>query len=280
MFAEMLSLMVMIADPTPASSSPPSASATNDSAPNMPTPAFVEPPKDATAYAAATKQMMRAPFSELFAFARYGDQKPREDLGQSARLGGGAVRMASLYVGRSSVADVTLYYQHTLAEKGILPHHGMLEERVGGMSFRDPADGFIRTLTFLQQGAGTVVIAAVGDPDKILEPTAADARPPSKGWPMPSTTGAPTDMEFVDGNAIQRTRRASVSVSDPREVMKFYLKELPPLGWKAEPGSVQNTGKAQIGTFVRGAERCSLSVVSATNGTSTLEVNCFDRRTP
>ncbi len=280
-----LILMNTTSDPAPVCSGTQAPPAPGGSCPGAPTPlshprpaapTLVRPPSDPKEYQAASERIRKAPLGDLFAFANYGDVKPQEDLGQSAKLGDAKVRMASLFV-PDPVEVVSEYYQNSLAERGVFYERGLLQKDVAMVAFRDPADGFMRTLTLIQQGRGTVVLAAIGDPRKVV---ASKGKTLPADWPMPPVKGEPIDAEFTEGAVVQTTRSAVLAAPDPVEVMKFYLKELAALGWKPEPGSVHDEGGIQQGSFLRKNQRCAISVIAAALGTSSLYVNCWERRSP
>jgi hypothetical protein len=234
---------------------------------------IIQPPANKGAYDAKLAMIRSAPVKSLFDFAEYeGTIAANEDLGDGARIGGASVRMAGLFVPQP-LDTVRDFYLRALAKRGLGAIPSSLNNDVATLAFRDPADGFMRSLTLVRQQGGTAVLAAVGDPARILD---SHARSLPADWPMPPVVGEPVDMEFTDGPMVQRTRHASLSVP-AKQVIEFYKRELPAKGWNEQPGP--RDGKLMAG-FVKGSERCSITAIPHSTSTSALEVVCLGRRSP
>lgn len=235
------------------------------------------PPDDAVEYAAALARLRQTPRADLFAFARYPGAEPREDLGEAARLGGADIRMATLTL-PDPMHVVEAHYRQELAKRGMPCRSGRMSPAVWYLGCRDPADGFMRTLTLVRQSQSTMVLAAVGDPARIADGRASSALPAD--WPMPPVTGRPLDMQFVQGEQVMATRRAQLAVEQGAEVIAFYDRALPPLGWKAETASARPFAGLRFASFQRRAERCSVSVTPGAKHSTVMTVTCISGKGP
>ena len=230
------------------------------------------PPQDPAEYHVALERIRKAPAAELFGYARYDDQLPTDDWGRTMDVGAAEIRMASLTT-RDQLPTVMQRYQRQLGEKKIHYYTSYLSASIAYISFRDSDDGFMRTLAVFQQNESTMVIAAIGDPERLLDSPGNGAVPAD--WPMPPVLGKPFDMKMTQEGQMMGIRRVQLAVSNLDEVMRFYSNELPRMGWKAAPNSEASDDRMRLATYVRGRDRCTVGVQALDGRSSSMTLTCL-----
>ncbi len=235
----------------------------------------VLPPRDPAAYQLVLERLRHLPAQELFAFASYQGMVPRENLGEEVKLSGAMVRMGSMQLGvplQQLLAD----YTQQLRAAGIQVREGEVTALSRYLAFRDPADGFLRTITVLPVPDGTMVMASVSDPARMSR---GETSEPPKDWPVPPLASQPVSVQSASGDRQQRTWLLTADCQSPTELIEFYRQALPPVGWKADPQSRRAEGGLNEEGWTRGAERCVVSV-SKREGGCAVSVMCLSRRNP
>lgn len=231
-----------------------------------------QPPADPAEYASALARLLAKPGAELFAFAAYQGALPVENVGAEARLGEASVRIASLRA-EGPVGKVFDYFLKSFESQGLRAQANQLGEGGAYFSFR-ASDGFLRTLTLVEAEGATMVLAAVGDPAKVKQGAAEFI----SDWPMPRVEEPPLDLSQAEGSIVQLSRHALVQATGPDEVIGFYLRQLPPLGWKSEPPAGVPGADMKVAEFSRGEQRCAVLASGGDGRTCGLNVMCVVRR--
>lgn len=239
---------------------------------------LVRPPTDPLQYEAAVDRIRSTPGNELFAFAAYEGVIPSENMGEQNRVGTAMLRMASLSL-PVPPEKVFENYRVWLNQRRLPIITGNPGPNTAHLTFRDPSDGFMRSVTVLGQGENTLIVAAVGDPKKMLEQAPLPTSPAD--WPLPPTLGRPVDFESLEGERRQRTRFASVGCRDAGDLLSFFETHLPEQGWAAEQGTRSSTPTQAREQFRRADTICDVtSALGRVEGRQacTLNVVCISKR--
>lgn len=221
-----------------------------------------QPPENKDDYAVAIANIMTMPPEKLFAFAQYQGQVPIENLGKDIKLGASEARMATLNL----VADletVAKYYFQEFQSKDIAPMVNQLKANSIYFSFREP-DGFMRTITLVEIGKQTIVLAAVSDARKVYESfLGMDGRrspKPWDDWQEPDHEGTPIVLQQSEGATVQTTRKITVKGDSLDGVMRYYNRELALSGWKITQGGSRQDESLST-TFEKEGRRCSVTII-------------------
>lgn len=239
---------------------------------------LVRPPTDPQQYQAAVDRLRAAPRDELFAFASFEGTVPEENLGEGSRVGNAQLRLASLQVPLAP-EDVFDRYRVWLSGRGVAVITGNPAPNTAYLSYRDPSDGFMRSITLIGQGQTTLVVAAVGDPKKMMEPSPMPTAPAD--WPLPPVLGKPLDMETVEGDRKQRSRFATVGCQDATDIIGYFEVHLPELGWSTDPATRSMTPAMSRAQFKRAETYCDVTVNHGrvqNRSACTVNVVCISQR--
>ena len=221
-----------------------------------------QPPENKEDYAVAIANIMTMPAKELFAFAQYQGQVPKENLGKNIRLGDSEARIALLEI-TNDIGTVSKYYFRELQLQNIIPMVNQLKSNSIYFAFRG-SDGFMRTITLVEIGRQTIVFAAVSDAEKVYESFTV----PSKSsrfvdnWREPPVEYYSQNLQQAEGETIQQTRRVTVAGRDIDEVVKYYVRELTMAGWHLE-GNISKHEKGQSLVFQNDKSTCRISIMPA-----------------
>jgi hypothetical protein len=186
------------------------------------------------------------------------------------------VRMGSMQVG-TQAEQLLDEYSRKFEAAGYAVRRGEISARGRFLAYRDPVDGFLRTVTVLPTNEGSMVLASVSDPSRMSRSETPTAPPP--GWPVPPMATQPGWMESTSGARQQRTWLMLASCQSPLEIVEFYRQALPAAGWKAEPAGRRSSPETQEETWGRGEERCVVSVARRAEDCA-VSVMCLSRRNP
>lgn len=242
--------------------------------PGMP----ARPPVDEEAYRAAFERLQRAPAAEVFGFAAWNGTLPEENLGNDVRIGGATVRAASMMI---PVAPDRVFetYAAQLSKK-FQVNRGTLQSKAGYLSFRDPADGFMRTLTFVALPEGTLVLASLGDPSKIAPPKTSMASSFPADIPMPPLAERPVDLRSGSGADEQVTRNALAAERRPDMLVAFFNEAMRQKGWSLDRAFSQTRSSIRLLAFSREDRHCTITIIPAPPDLPgcPLSVVCIQRR--
>jgi hypothetical protein len=222
------------------------------------------PPTDEGKYSVALAHLLAAPAAEVFGFAAWNGRLPEEALGGSLQLGRASVRVASLVVDQPP-ASVLESYRDQLSKRFDVRVGSLASQGGSFLSLRDPADGFMRSLTFVPAAQGTVVLAAAGDPARIAPPS--DASVPSafpQDLPMPPLVSDPTDLTSKDGPFLQHARSAVTEERRPDALAMLLLARMREQAWTAEPDSLRSVSPQRTLVFTKPGRRCTVTIAPPT----------------
>lgn len=222
-----------------------------------------QPPENKEDYAVAIANIMTMPAKELFAFAQYQGELPKENLGKDIKLGESEARLALLEI-VDDMESVSKYYLRELQMQNISPMINQLKSNSIYFAFRG-SDGFMRTITLVEIGKQTIVFAAVSDAEKVYE-SFTNPNKSSKfidNWREPPVENASQTLQQAEGEIIQQTRHVTVLGKDIDEVVKYYVRELTLVGWRLE-GSISRYKEGRSLVFQNDNSTCRLSIMPAT----------------
>jgi hypothetical protein len=212
------------------------------------------PPTDPAAYDAALERIRKMPPEEAFGFAAFDHQLPVENLGRQVRPG--TIRMASLTL-KLRPEVVFENYRVGLSQKYLPLFQGRMGRNSAYVSFREPGDGFLRTVTVSGEDTA-IVLVAISDPDRLLNRAPASADRAPADWPMPAVIGLPADLETEEMGVYQRTRATQVSCADSAEPLSFFDTHLPEKGWLPDKSTRHIAREASSEEFHRADEVCGI----------------------
>ncbi|MGC4122865.1 MAG: hypothetical protein QM765_51520 [Myxococcales bacterium] len=264
---------LLAAVPASAASAP--APKQSDAKPYGPGPlSAARPPTDPAAYDQALERIRKMPPEEAFGFAAFDNELPVENLGRQTQPG--TIRMASLTL---KVKPELAFenYRIGLSQKYLPIFQGRMGRNAAYLSFRDPADGFMRTVT-VSGVDQTIVLVAISDPDRLLNrpPPTPDHAPVD--WPLPPLLGTPADLETVDLGVYQRTRSIQVACSDSAGPLSFFDTHLPEKGWLPDKSSRHVGRESSTEDFRRGDEVCAVVSTFRTGEPCALSIICTARK--
>jgi len=180
-----------------------------------PTPPEPEPPPDL----------------DPFAFSTYQGVRP-EPMGEQTLINGARMQISSLIVDEPPHI-VMKYYEGSLEKVGVANVMRGKVEQAGllYMSFRPPGSKNLKTLTLVPHGAGTIILASVGNPEDLL----AEQKTLPDGLPQPPNAEPPTAIQQLEPGLSSRSAFFVVRASTPQKVRAFYHEELLKRGYSPTP---------------------------------------------
>ncbi len=213
------------------------------------------------------------PPEKAFGFAAFDHQLPVENLGRQTRPG--TIRMATLTL-RLRPELVFEAYRAGLSQQYLPLYQGRTGGNSAYLSFRDPDDGFMRTVT-VSGVDSSVVVVAISDPERLLHRPPASPDHAPANWPMPPTFGQPADLETEELGTYQRTRAVQVACADSEEPLTFFDTHLPEKGWLPDRASRKVTRESSSSEYRRGDEACGVVTVLRPGQPCGLSIVCTSR---
>ncbi|ATB29465.1 hypothetical protein [Melittangium boletus] len=218
--------------------------ATGEGVPASPSkaPEKAKTPAAAPAKAADWQQVVReaiipppepepAPDVDPFGFSVYQGVRP-EPMGEQTLINGARMQISSLIVNEPPHL-VMKYYEESLGKLGVVNVMRGRVEQAGllYMSFRPPGSQNLKTLTLVPHGAGTVILASIGNPEELL----ADQKALPDGLPQPPNAEPPNAIQQLEPGLSSRSAFFVVRSSTPQKVQAFYREELLKRGYVPTP---------------------------------------------
>jgi hypothetical protein len=171
-------------------------------------------------------------------------------IGDALEVSGQPLHVSVFYTG-DAPEEVTLFYAHAFAARGVLPVLSA-EKGLAHVSAFDRRDGLQRFVTALSQPSGeTLVLTGIANPRR---PPRFTRSAEGAGFPLPSGHRAYLGYRSSDASGAAESGQF-LSALPPSEVLSFYGRELAARGW-----SQRSAGRgSSIVTFARGAEILSVA---------------------
>ncbi len=175
-----------------------------------------------------------------FAFSVYRGMRP-EPMGSQTIINGARMEIATLIVQDPPDVVEKSYYE-TFERMGFRPYAGNVPKapRVRYLSFRPTGSKKLKTVTLVPNGAGTVILASVGNPEDLLM-----KKPELPGkLPVPPNAQASSAIQQLEGGAAASSTLFLVRGSSPEQVREFYRRELSQRGFEPVPSSAQQDSES------------------------------------
>lgn len=175
-----------------------------------------------------------------FAFSVYRGLRP-EPMGSQTIINGGRMEIATLIVKDPPDVVERTYYE-TFERMGFRPLAGDVPRapRVRYLSFRPTGSKKLKTVTLVPNGAGTVILASVGNPEEMLR-----KKPQLPGkLPVPPNAHASSAIQQLEGGAAANSALFLVSDTSAERVREFYRRELAQRGFEPVPNSAQQDSES------------------------------------
>jgi hypothetical protein len=175
-----------------------------------------------------------------FAFSAYRGRRP-EPMGSQTIINGAQMEIATLIVDDPpDVVERT--YSEVFERMGFPPLRGNVPKAPGVryLSFRPTGSKKLKTVTLVPRGAGTVILASVGNPEELLV-----KKPELPGnLPVPPNARASSAIQQMEGGAAANSSLFLVHDSSPEQVREFYRHELAQRGFQPVPNSAQQDSES------------------------------------
>lgn len=190
--------------------------------------------------AASTAEKPEPVDPDPFAFSVYRGRRP-EPMGSQTIINGARMEIATLIVEDPPDVVEKAYYE-TFERMGFRPYAGNVPKapRVRYLSFRPTGSKKLKTVTLVPNGAGTVILASVGNPEDLLM-----KKPELPGkLPVPPNAQASSAIQQLEGGAAANSTLFLVRDSSPEQVREFYRRELSQRGFEPVPNSAQQDSES------------------------------------
>ncbi|QRK08214.1 hypothetical protein JQX13_51225 [Archangium violaceum] len=192
------------------------------------------------------------PDADPFAFSVYRGVRP-EPMGSQTLINGARMDIATLIV-EDPPHMVMNFYREAMVKAGLHYIVGRVDE-VPGMtylSFRPAGSQNMKTVTLVPHGAGTVILASVGNPEELIQ-----GRPPlPRDVPLPPNAEMPTAIQQMEPGLASRSSLFVVRDSSVQKIQAFYREELTRRGFV--PVTVQD-GLPGMESYQKGSTLLSIS---------------------
>lgn len=179
------------------------------------------------------EQMLEPHDPDPFAFSAYKGARP-EPMGKQTIINGAQMDVASMIV-TDPPHVVETEYLRAFEEAGLKPLRGEIPDTDGVryLSYRPQHSQKLKTVTLVPNGRGTVILASVGDPSKMLEPKV-DVPP---GFPVPRGAEPAVAIRTDEPGASSRSTSFVVRNANVNEVRQYFRRELSARGFRPLPGA-------------------------------------------
>lgn len=200
-----------------------------------------------------------------FAFSTYKGVRP-EPMGEQTIINGSKMRIASLVVEEPPHVVEGEYMRMYDAQKvpafrGEVPN----TRGVRYLAFRPTGSKNLKTITLIPRGRGTVVLASIGDPSRML---LRQSDLPA-GVPLPDNATAAASIAQTESGARSHTSSYVIRGTTVEQVRAFFRQELVKQGFTGREGA----GPGGVDAYERGTLQLSVSAQPAQEaGAVTLSV--------
>jgi len=196
-------------------------------------------------------EQLEPPDPDPFAFSTYKGRRP-EPMGEQTIINGAKMKIASLIV-PDDPQTVAQEYFEVMDNMGFRPLVGEVPRTRGVryLSFRPRGSKNLKTITLVPHGAGTIILASVGNPEDMLV-----RKPELPGeLPVPPRAEAASTIQQLEPGTASRSAFFLVRESNVDGVRDFYRQQLEQRGFSR----LEVETKRGAESFEKGREMVSVS---------------------